>query len=124
MGDAGWEARAAAAASAVAGQSTGISCDSCGSPVSPAAARASRGLDHVSPVTAAHLEQMFHVKLRMLYLCAECFLASYWIVSAGDGPNEFDQPYNQLQGNPQVMPESYQKPSGGDDDNTGREVPM
>ena len=56
-------------------------CDSCGSPVSPAAVRASRGLDHVSPVVAVTLEQQFHVKPRDLYLCAECFLASYWIIT-------------------------------------------
>lgn len=57
-----------------------ISCDSCGRPVSPAASRASRALDHVSPEAATAIELQFKVKTRELQLCAECFLAMYWMI--------------------------------------------
>jgi len=59
---------------------TGIQCDSCGAPVSPEASRASRGLDHVSPEAAVAIEQQFKVKTRDIQLCAECFLAMYWMI--------------------------------------------
>lgn len=59
---------------------TGVSCDSCGTDVSPAALVASKGLDHVSPEAAVAIEQQFKMKTRDLHLCAECFLAMYWLI--------------------------------------------
>lgn len=59
---------------------TGVLCDSCGADVSPAALHASKGLDHVSPEAAVAIEMQFKVKAREIHLCAECFIAMYWMI--------------------------------------------